>query len=670
MSEAEIQALTNKAKASMEQHLGTFRMKQLVGELRAADKAYYSDANPIMTDQAYDALYDELVALEQQTGVILGDSPSQKVGYEILSKLTKVTHPTPLLSLNKTKDIDELEAFLGEQQGMLTYKLDGLTILLHYNHGELKQAVTRGNGQIGEDVTHNARHFFNVPHKIPHTGSLHIRGEAAITYTDFEAINAQLAPEDKYKNPRNLCSGTVRQLDSNILAGRRVGYYAFSLLDSPGLTNPLKSQDLLFLKSQGFDTVQDLMVGNMVTNMTTAQIIDSMKQGLEVFDLPTDGLVLTYDDKAYSDSLGTTSKFPRDSMAFKWQDELATTTLTHIEWNTSRTGLINPIAVFEPVDLEGTEVKKASLHNLSILEELQLGTGDTITVYKANMIIPQVGDNLTRKGPDTPPSTCPECHTATTILEQNSVKTLYCTNPNCKAQRVKLFSHYVSRNAMNIEGLSEATLAKFIELGYLNTLADLYTLSQHQSAIESLAGFGAKSATKLLTAIERSKTCHLYQFIYGLGIFNVGLAGAKLLCEHFGNDIEQIKQATADQLTDIHGFGEVIARSLTDYLAVPANTTLIDTIYAELSIIQPTAKADKLAGMTFVATGSVDIYPNRKALQTAIESNGGKLTGSVTKNTTYLINNDKTSGSSKNQSANKLGIPILSEADFQALLGE
>ena len=642
------------------------KMQHLIEQLNVANKAYYTDDNPIMSDKDYDSLYDELVSLENETGIIFAHSPTQQVGYDVLKNLKKVTHPVPLLSLDKTKEVEKLASFLGEYRGLLSYKLDGLTVLVHYDQGQLQQAVTRGNGSVGEDVTHNARHFVNLPQRIPYTGKLTIRGEAAMTYTDFQAVNAQLSGDEQYKNPRNLCSGTVRQLDSSILRSRRIGYYAFSLLDSQGLDFEHKSQALIFLAGQGFAIVaHEAMVGAEQIE----QAVSQFKAGLEQdFDLPTDGLVLTYEDIAHSESLGVTSKFPRDSMAFKWQDEQATTTLTHIEWNTSRTGLINPIAVFEPVDLEGTEVKKASLHNLSILEDLQLGVGDTITVYKANMIIPQVADNLTRKGPDLPPAICPECHEPTTILEQNKVKTLYCTNPNCKAQQIKLFSHYVSRNAMNIEGLSEATLTKFIELGYLTDLADLYTLDQHRGAIEALPGFGKKSADKLFTAIERSKTCHLYQFVYGLGIFNVGLAGAKLLCEHFDNDMAQIKGATVEQITAVHGFGDVIAASITDYFASPTNGALVDTIDSYLVKEQPTAKADKLSGMTFVATGSVELYDNRKALQAVIEANGGKLTGSVTKNTTYLINNDKTSGSSKNQTANKLGIPILSEAEFQALL--
>lgn len=643
----------------------TERMHQLIRELTLANKAYYTEASPIMTDLTYDQLYDELQSLETQTGIIFAHSPTQQVGYEVRESLTKVPHATPLLSLDKTKEVDKLVSFLGEHKGLLSYKLDGLTVLVHYEGGQLKQAVTRGNGSIGEDVTHSARHFVNLPQQIPYQGALTVRGEAAMTYTEFNAVNAQLDAAEQYKNPRNLCSGTVRQLDSGVLANRRIGYYGFSLLSHEGVRFRNKSEALVFLTQQGFEMVKH---EPMTTAGELPQLVSQFKAGLVGFDLPTDGLVLTYEDMDYSESLGATSKFPRDSMAFKWQDELATTTLTHIEWNASRTGLINPIAVFEPVELEGTEVKKASLHNLSILEALQLGVGDTITVYKANMIIPQVADNLTRKGPDAPPAICPECGEPTRVLEQNMVKTLHCTNPNCKAQQVKLFSHYVSRNAMNIEGLSEATLSKFIELDYLTTLADVYTLSVHRTAIESLPGFGQKSTEKLLCAIERSKQCHLHQLVYGLGIFNVGLSGAKLLCEYYDHDMAQIKQATMEAITEIHGFGEVIATSITDYFADDANCQLVDTILAQLTLIEPVQKVATLIGMTFVATGSVELYPNRKALQVAIETNGGKLTGSVTKNTTYLINNDKTSGSSKNKKATELGVPILSEAEFKALL--
>ena len=635
--------------------------QELVERLNQANKAYYTEANPIMTDREYDELYDRLVTLEKETGIIFSKSPTQQVGFDVLKSLKKVSHPVPLLSLDKTKEVHKLVSFLTNKTGILSYKLDGLTVLLNYEAGELNQAVTRGNGQIGEDVTHNALHFANVPQRIPYTGSLYIRGEAAITYTDFEAINNRLLADEQYKNPRNLCSGTVRQLDSSILKERKVMYYAFSLMKN--LDFSLKSEALLFLEAQGFTTVDYAMVdADSVDDQ-----VEQFKTALGSLNVPTDGLVLTYDDMAYSEALGATSKFPRDSIAFKWEDQLAETKLLMIEWNTSRTGLINPIAVFESVDLEGTAVKKASLHNLSILEELKLGIGDTITVYKANMIIPQVAENLTQTGPVSPPDTCPVCVAQTQVLNQNGVKTLYCTNSNCKAQRIKLFTHYVSRNAMNIEGLSEATITKFLDHQLIADISDIYKLKEHKDCIKKLEGFGEKSTENLLKSIEKSKTCHLYQFIYALGIFNVGLAGAKLLCEHFDHDITKIKMATPELLIQIEGFGDIIAGSIADYFSHEKNRQQLDEIYHQLVIIQPAQKETKLAGLTFVVTGSLSYFENRKALQIIIEQNSGKLSGSVTKNTNYLVNNDKESGSSKNQTAAKLGVPIISEMEFKKL---
>ena len=640
------------------------RIKELITILNKANKAYYTDNNEIMSNKEYDQLYDELVALEKTTGIIVSNSPTQAVGYDILKSLNKVTHTTPLLSLDKTKEVDKLESFLGEYEGVLSYKLDGLTVLLTYENGDLLRAVTRGTGTTGEDVTHNARHFTNVPHTIPYKGTLYIRGEAAITYSDFNDINANLGEDEQYKNPRNLCSGTVRQLDSNVLAKRPVGYYAFALMDNSDIdTSRLqkKSDTLEFLQNQGFE----LAHYQVVTADNVADAVQKFKDNISSSDLPSDGLVLTYDDIAYSQSLGTTSKFPKDSIAFKWEDEVATTTLVAIEWNTSRTGLINPIAIFEPVQLEGTEVKKASLHNLSIVEELALNIGDTITVYKANMIIPQVAENLTKSGAVAPPANCAECGGATTIKDDNAVKTLHCTNPTCSAQQVKALSHYVSRNAMNIEGLSEATLTKFVQQGFVSNFADIYNIANHAEEIKVMEGFGDKSVTKMLASIDKSKSTTLPQFIHALGIFNVGLAGAKLLCHHLDNNIEKIKQATVEELVEIEGFGEIIAQSIVDYFANESNLKLVDKVIPHLTIAQKQETGDTtLQGLTFVITGSVEKFKNRKELQELIESKGGKVTGSVTKNTSYLINNDKESKSAKNAGARKLDIPIINEDEL------
>ena len=638
------------------------RMRELVAILNKANRAYYQQDGEIMSNLEYDKLYNELIELERTTGITLSASPTVQVGYEVLKNLVKVSHPTPLLSLDKTKEPDKLAAFLGEMDGVLSYKLDGLTILVTYEKGHMIQAVTRGNGIIGEDVTHNALHFKNLPHSIPYKGRLVIRGEAAISYVDFEQINEILPEGEKYKNPRNLCSGTVRQLDSNILSKRSVAYFAFTLMESDN-SFTLKSQGLEFLQSQGFDTVKYAIVNDDNIH----EKVERFKQGIDSLGIPSDGLVLTYDNIQYSESLGSTSKFPKDSIAFKWEDQLAVTRLLNIEWNTSRTGLINPLAVFEEVELEGTAVKKAGLHNLSIVEELALGIGDEITVYKANMIIPQVAENLTKTGPVAPPDKCGVCGGNTKIEEQNAVKTLHCTNPTCRAQQVKALTHYVSRNAMNIEGLSEATLSKFVERGFIENFSDIYNLASHGEEIKNMEGFGEKSLLKILSSVEKSRDCELSQFIHGLGIFNVGLAGAKLLCEYYNNDISAIQNATVDELTQIEGFGEIIATGIVEYFSNEENKAIVNSALSHMQIRAPKEKEKDLEGLTFAITGSLEEFKNRKALQEIIESKSGKVTGSVTKNTNYLINNDSISDSSKNKTAKKLGVPIITEKEFKDL---
>lgn len=636
------------------------RQNELITLLTKANQAYYTDNHEIMSDKAYDALYDELVVIEKQTSVILANSPTQKVGHQILPHLNKVTHPQPLLSLDKTKEVDKLVSFLKDQQGILSFKLDGLTILLHYEGGELVQAVTRGTGSVGEEVTHNARHFYQVPQKIPYQGKLSVRGEATISYKDFEAINEGL--DEKYKNPRNLCSGTVRQLDSQILAKRKVNFFAFAIM-AVEETFGLKSEQLTFLKENGFTTV----AYEVVSDTTVTQQVEAYKEKVDEVGLPTDGLVLTLDDIKYSERLGSTAKFPRDAIAFKWQDQEAITKLIAIEWNTSRTGAINPIAIFEPVDLEGTEVKRASLHNVSILEELALGIGDEISVYKANMIIPQVAENLTKSGAERPPSQCKECLGETQIKSDKGVKTLHCMNPMCKAQQLKALSHYVSRNALNIDGLSEGTLEKFIKKGFVANYGDLYTLEKHQKKMVALEGFGQKSYDNMIKAIEASKNTSLDRFIYGLGISGIGTATAKLLCNHLDQDIEKIKATSVEALVEVDGVGEITASNVVQYFANPEHVALIDQVLSQLNFEKKTLTNTSMSGLTFVATGSVALFKNRKEIQSLIEERGGKLAGAVSKKTNYLINNDKESGSAKNKNASKLGIPIISEEEFANL---
>ena len=653
------------------------RIHELVALLNAANRAYHHENREIMSDFEYDKLYDELVRLEAEMGIVLAGSPTKQVGYEVVGSLTKAAHDAPLLSLDKTKDTNALVEFLDEQTGLLSWKLDGLSIVLKYENGRLQQAVTRGNGTIGEDVTHNARIFANIPLAVPYKGKFALRGEAVISLADFEDINNH--EEMKYKNPRNLCSGAVRQLNSEEAAKRRVNFYAFELLAGPDAR--LKSEQIAWIKSQGFDTTYF----EKVTAETVVDAVARFKAKIPTEPVASDGLVLTFDDIAYSQSLGATSKFPRDSLAFKWQDELAETTLLDIEWNTSRTGLINPVAIFEPVEIEGTQVSRASLHNVSILRALGLSVGDRITVYKANMIIPQIAENLTRNYQSNSgdpflvgfnlckiPEHCPVCNGKAEIV--GDPETLYCTNSSCDAQQVQSLSHFVSRNAMNIDGLSEQTLEKFIANGFVRDYMDLFDLTCHEESIVNMDGFGRKSYDNLIAAIEAAKDVALPNFIYALGIRHVGLATAKLLCNHFRHAPMEIAQACQGEdyleaLLEIKGFGEAISYSLHEYFCNDTHMTLFKRALKILHIKTPALSEElPLAGQTFVITGDVAQFANRKALQEFIESHGGKVAGSVSAKTTYLINNDAGSTSGKNKKAAELGVPVLTENDFMALL--
>jgi len=645
----------------------TSRIQELIVILNAANRAYYHENHEIMSDLEYDKLYDELVNLEKETGIILAGSPSRQVGYEVVGSLTKAAHDAPLLSLDKTKDASALAEFLGEQTGLLSWKLDGLSIVLKYENGQLQQAVTRGNGAIGEDVTHNAKVFANIPLMVPFKGMFSLRGEAVISLADFEAINAN--EEVKYKNPRNLCSGAVRQLSSEETAKRRVNFFAFGLLPGAEIEFELKSQQLEWIQSLGFN----MTFYEKVTAETVVDAVACFKEKITTEPIASDGLVLTFDDIAYSRSLGATSKFPRDSLAFKWQDELAETTLLDIEWNTSRTGLINPVAIFEPVEIEGTQVSRASLHNVSILRGMELSAGDKITVYKANMIIPQVAENLTRSGQIVPiPEVCPVCMGKAEIV--GDPETLYCTNPSCDAKQIQSLSHFVSRNAMNIDGLSEQTLEKFIANSFVRDYIDLFSLVRHEDSIVNIEGFGRKSYDNLIAAIEASKDVALPNFIYALGIRHVGLANAKLLCNYFRHDPLEIARVCQSEdyleaLLEIKGFGDAISHSLHEYFCNDVNMALFNRALEILYVKAPALSEEMpLAGQTFVITGDVAQFANRKALQEFIESHGGKVAGSVSVKTAYLINNDATSTSGKNKKAAELGVPILTENDFMALM--
>lgn len=646
------------------------RMKELVAVLNEASKAYYQKDTEIMSNLEYDRLYDELVSLEKETGIVLANSPTVHVGYEVLSELEKQEHPAPMLSLDKTKEVSALISWLGNHEGVLSWKLDGLTVVLTYEGGELKNAVTRGNGEIGEVITNNAKTFVNVPKQIPYLGRLVLRGEAVIRYSDFNKMNEEIPEaEGKYKNPRNLCSGSVRQLNNEITAKRHVHFYAFALVEDvlneqqmkeTGYDNTMTGR-FSWLAKQGFDVVEHFVV----TKDTLEDQVMDFAARIPDNDIPSVGLVLSYNDIVYGKSLGTTAKFPRDSIAFKWADEQAQTRLLEVEWSPSRTGLINPVAVFEPVELEGTTVTRASLHNVSILRALGLGIGDEITVYKANMIIPQVADNLTRSNDLEIPAVCPACGEPTTLQDVNGVQSLYCMNPLCSAKQIKGFSHFVSRNAMNIDGLSDATLEKFISMGFLKDLSDIFHLNRHEEAIVEMDGFGQKSYDNLMKSIESARKVAMAKFIYSLGISGIGLANAKVIVSYFEKDFERIIHATEEELVAIDGIGEVLAKAFCDFFANPQRMQIVNELLAEITFEKEENDSEQtLEGKTFVITGSVERFANRNELKDYIEKLGGKVTGSVSKNTDYLINNDVTSNSSKNKKARELSIPILSEEEF------
>ena len=640
------------------------RMRQLSEKLCEASRAYYQEDREIMSNLEYDRLYDELAALEKETGIVLAGSPTVSVGYEAVDELPKERHETPMLSLDKTKEVGDLAEFAGEHEVLLSWKLDGLTVVLTYEGGQLLKAVTRGNGEIGEVITNNARVFRNIQLSIPYKGDAILRGEAVIRYSDFEKINAEIEDEAaKYKNPRNLCSGSVRQLNNEITAGRNVYFYAFALVRADGVDfENSREKQFLWLKSQGFDVVEY----RKVTGAQIPEAVRAFSEAVQENDFPSDGLVCIYDDIAYGQSLGRTAKFPRDSFAFKWQDELRETRLVEIEWSPSRTGLINPVAVFEPVELEGTTVSRASVHNISILKGLKLGIGDTVTVYKANMIIPQIADNLTGSGTVEIPSACPVCGGPTKIRKTNDVESLYCVNPDCLAKKIKAFTLFVSRDAMNIDGLSEMTLEKFIQSGYVHEYADLFHLDQYRDRIVTMEGFGERSYQKLMDSLEKARHTTLPRVVYSLGIPNIGAANAKALCKEYGYDLERLRRAGALELSGIPGIGEVIGSSVEAYFADEEHNRWLDDLLKELDIqVEPADESGlPLDGKIFVITGSLQTFANRNELKNLIESKGGKVTGSVTSKTSFLINNDTMSSSSKNKKAKELGVEIISEQDF------
>jgi len=638
------------------------RMKELIDILNRASAVYYQGKDEIMSNFEYDKLYDELVSLEKESGLVLAGSPTQKVGYEILSELPKQTHPSPMLSLDKTKQVNELESWLEDKEGLLSWKMDGLTVVLTYENGQLLNAVTRGNGVVGEVITNNAKVFKKLPISIPFKGHMVLRGEAVITYSEFEKINASLSEEEQYKNPRNLCSGSVRQLNNEITAKRNVELYAFTLVEAEGVDfeNSQKNK-MEFMRKQGFQVVEY----KLVTRENIAETVEWFSDKVKTNDFPSDGLVLLYDDIEYGDSLGSTAKFPRNAIAFKWADEVAKTKLLEMEWSASRTGLINPVAIFEPVELEGTTVSRASVHNISIVRELKLGIGDEIEVYKANMIIPQIAKNLTESDSLEIPDKCPVCGEKTVIHKENDVEVLFCENPDCLAKKIKSISLFVSRDAMNIDGMSEATIEKFIARGFLHELADLFKLERYKDEIISMEGFGEKSYEKLIKAADAAKVTTTAKFIYSLGISGIGLSNAKMICKAFDNDFDKIRKVSREELIEIDGVGEVLADSFVCFFEKENNNHVVDDLLKIIKIEDSESSVQNdMEGMNFVITGSVNHFSNRGAVKELVESRGGKVTGSVTSKTKYLINNDSTSNSSKNKKAKELGVQIITEDEF------
>ncbi len=644
------------------------RIKELVALLDRASKAYYQQDTEIMSNHEYDRLYDELEALEKETGVVLSKSPTVNVGYEALTELPKERHERPMLSLAKTKEPEELRNLLKDQKALLSWKLDGLTIVLTYRDGMLLKAVTRGNGEVGEVITNNAKVFRNIPHVIPYQGELVLRGEAVITYSEFERINEEIEDaKARYKNPRNLCSGSVRQLNNEITAKRNVDFFAFALVKAEDVDfQNSRQQQFIWLMEQGFDVVEYCVVDADSVLDAVQEFADKIDKN----DYPSDGLVMLYDDISYGDSLGATSKFPRNAIAFKWEDEVQETKLLEIEWSPSRTGLINPVAVFEPVELEGTTVSRASVHNISIMRGLELGIGDCIAVYKANMIIPQISDNLTRSGVKDIPECCPVCGARTEIRKVNEVESLYCVNPRCEAKAIKSFTLFVSRDAMNIEGLSESTLEKFIARGFIRQYADIFRLARFRDEIVEMEGFGEKSYQNLQDSVSKARSTNIIRLIYSLGIPNIGVANARMIAKAFDYDFDKVRHAAAEELSEIDGVGDVIAQAFTEYFADEGNKERIDTLLTEIMLekIETETSEQIFSGKTFVVTGSVEHFSNRNELKALIESKGGKVTGSVTTKTDYLINNDTASNSSKNKKAKELSIPILSEEEFLAMI--
>lgn len=656
------------------------RIKELNQQLNQYRDSYYNNSVSEISDYEYDKLFDELKRLEEETNIVMANSPTHTVGYEVKSKLEKVKHSHPMLSLDKTKSVDELKKFAGSQDCLLTCKMDGLTVLLTYENGKLIQAETRGNGEIGEDITHNAKVFENIPLYIDYLGYLEVEGEAIITYSDFEKINSRLPEDEKYKNPRNLATGSVRQLDNSIAAKRYVKFIVWKVqkIEDEIENNNSFLHRLLFAKQLGFDVVPLLTYSNNTSDKEDCEeMIENLRKYAANKGFPIDGLVMTYNDILYGESLGVTDHHPKHSLAFKFYDDIYPTKLLDVEFTMGKTGILTPTAIFEPVEIDGTIVERASLHNLSIMNNLGIThKGQVVNVYKANAVIPQIDsveeDNVevTDNNIIIPAENCPICGADTKIVKDNNSEILVCSNPDCKGKFLGKLSHFVSKNAINIDGLSEQTLQKFIELGWVSNFQDIYRLINHNKDMAVLDGFGKRSTNKLITAIENSRKTTLDRFIYALSIPLIGRSTSKDIAKYCNNDINvfmkvMIENKAHDFINSIDGFGDVMYKSLYDWWNEYCLSffELSKEFYFETTNENNNSSVD-LLGKVFVITGGLNHYKNRDELIRTIEQLGGKVSGTVSKKTSYLINNDTKSKSGKNKKAIDLGIQIISEDEF------
>ena len=641
--------------------MSAVRIRSLIDILNKANEAYYYHDNEIMSNKEYDDLYDQLIQLENESGIIYSDSPTQNLGEHIYSSLPKVKHESPMLSLDKTKDRDALREWLGNKEGVLSWKLDGLTVVLTYENGKLEKAVTRGNGAIGEEITENAKFFKNVPLRIPFKGKLILRGEAVISYHDFETINVE--EQGRFKNPRNLASGSIRALDTNQVKKRKVQVIIFEVIQ--GSEANLVTDKFTWISHLGFKPVDY----EVVNADNILEKIQDFENRITSNNIPSDGLVLTFNDTAYGRSLGTTGKFPKHSMAFKWQDEVEETVLRSVEWNTSRTGLINPVAVFDPVYLEGTEVSRATLNNVSYIKDLQLGIGDTIEVYKSNMIIPTILSNKTKSNNLIIPVVCPTCGMQARLIRSNNTEILQCMNLDCPARFLNKLIHFCSRDAMDIQGLSIKTLEFVIKQGWVNNFLDLYNLQNYERKWAMMRGFSTVSVRKYLAAIENSKKTESARFLYALGIPKIGRHQSQSLIQVYKSwdaFIQAVKSNT--DFSHIDGVGDCLNQNIHNWYNGFYKQDQIEKL-ASLMIFedQEITTSDILKGKTFCITGKLNMFANRSDLVKFIEQQGGKVSGSVSKNTDYLINNDKGSNSSKNKKAIELGVSIITESEFSKL---